>query len=114
MNDKYNRNIRFTKIVSLLIFIMVFTILFCLVLGGVHPFFNNTAEALTSTNINNAVKAGGGTELWNSSTSSFNQTVLKDIIDKIFKQEDPVSFIKDNGKEDYETYGKMLPVRRKR
>jgi len=73
MNDKYNRNIRFTKIVSLLIFIMVFTILFCLVLGGVHPFFNNIAEALTAANVNNAYKPGDGADLWDSTGNAFNR-----------------------------------------
>ncbi|MDE6302532.1 MAG: hypothetical protein K2M36_02965, partial [Clostridia bacterium] len=67
----------------------------------------STAEALT---VASAYKAGGGAELWNASTSSFNPTVLNDIASKIFGGADPVTYIKENGKEDWEKWGKYSTV----
>ena len=61
-----------------------------LILFSVSPVF-----ALTATN-NSAYKAGNGAELWNNDTRTFNQTVLKDIQTKIFGNENPVSYIKEN------------------
>lgn len=61
-----------------------------LILFSISPVF-----ALTATN-NSATKAGGGAELWNNDTRTFNQTVLKDIQTKIFGNENPVSYIKEN------------------
>ena len=110
MYDKHKKNIKYTNITSFLILILVFSLTLCMITwGGGTSRLNNSAEALTSTTVNSAVKAGNGVELWDSSINRFNQIVLKDIIDKIFKQEDPVSFIKNNGKEDYEAYGKKAP-----
>ena len=68
---------------------------------------NNLAQALT--NPTSAYIAGGDEELWNSSTSSFNYTVLNDIKEKIFGTTNPVSYIKTNGAYDWEAFGKNSP-----
>jgi len=80
-----------------LIFLLVFSIAFCLVLGGVYPSLNSPAEALTSTTVNSAYKAGDGEELWDSASSSFNGLVLNDITQKLFGDQDAVEYIKANG-----------------
>ena len=106
IDNKGKRNIKFTNIVSLMVFILVFGYIFCLSLGnGVHSFINNSAQALTPANIDSAILAGNGAELWNSSTSTFNRTVLYDITNKIFGNLDHIEYIKTNGKHDWETYG---------
>ncbi|MDE6302731.1 MAG: hypothetical protein K2M36_03990, partial [Clostridia bacterium] len=69
----------------------------------------NSASALDTANISNIVKAGNFEELWNSSTSTFNTKVLDDIYDKCFGNEDPIQYIKNNGADDYNTYGKNSP-----
>jgi len=106
---KNNRNIKSTKKVSLLIFIIVFSITFCLILGEVYPFFNSTADALNGTNMDNAIKVGDSVSLWDSETSTINKTVFDDLIDKLFNGLDPINYIKSNGTHDYETYGKNSP-----
>ena len=108
MNEKNNGNIKYTKKISLLIFIMVCCLIFCLILGGVHPFFNNIAEALTAANVNNAYKPGDGADLWDSTGNAFNSVVLNDLISNLFGTEDPVDYIKANGADDYQTYGTVL------
>ena len=82
------KNIFGSKTFSICLLALVLVV--ALILFSVSPVF-----ALTATN-NSAYKAGNGAELWNNDTRTFNQTVLKDIQTKIFGNENPVSYIKEN------------------
>lgn len=53
-----------------------------------------SASALNTTTITSATKAGGGAELWDSGSSSFNSEVMDDLLDKLFGDKDPVTYIK--------------------
>ncbi|MDE6302093.1 MAG: hypothetical protein K2M36_00695, partial [Clostridia bacterium] len=90
-------------LVTVLAILLSSTVLFSVVPG-------NSADALTTAQVSSAVKAGGGADLWNSATSTWNATVLSDMVSKIF----PVtttweSYIKNNGSEDYTRVGKNSP-----
>ncbi|MDE6302297.1 MAG: hypothetical protein K2M36_01745, partial [Clostridia bacterium] len=90
-----------TPIVILMTALVI--LLSALVLFSITP--TQSAQALASTA--SAYKAGNGQELYNNGT--FNSDVVNDIREKIFGNEDPVSYIKDNGASDYNTYGKDSP-----
>lgn len=68
----------------------------------------NTAEGLIDTSV--AVKAGNGEDLWNDEENGFNEEVMNDLIDKLFGNVDPASYIIENGSEDYETYGESVKL----
>ncbi len=63
-------------------------------MGGGASRLNNSAEALNSTGLSSAVKAGGGAELWDSSNNSFNKTVFNDLTNKLFGSDNPIDYIK--------------------
>ncbi|MDE6412123.1 MAG: hypothetical protein K2L02_06340, partial [Clostridia bacterium] len=67
-----------------------------------------TADALKSTTINSATKAGGGENLWDG--EDFNGEVMDDLLEKLFGDEDPVEYIRENGAADYNNYGKNSPL----
>ena len=107
--NRYNKNIKFNNIISFLILILVFSFTFCWAFGnGIHPFVNNSAEALVAANVNNAYKPGNGADLWDSAENEFDSGVLSDLIYNLFGNENPVNYIKENGTDDYQTYGKVL------
>ena len=76
--------------------------------GSLFAVFSNKAEALTSSTLTSATKAGGGAELWNSSSKQFNSTVIDDIYAKLFKGADPVTYIKNNGRTEYGITGSYV------
>ena len=74
--------------------------------GGGTSRLNDSAQALS---VSSAYLAGGGAELYDKDTSTFNQAVLDDISKKLFNGVNPKSYIKANGTADYETYGQYSP-----
>ncbi len=105
--NKCSGNKKSTNIISFLILILVFSFTFCWAFGnGVHTFINNSAAALTSANVDNAYKAGGGEEMW--SGTNFNFKVVKDLYDKLFGKEDPIEYIKANGAGEFSATGSYI------
>lgn len=69
--------------------------------------FSEDASALSTTVT--SVKIGNGEELYDRSSGEINRYVADDMTQKLFGGADPVEYIKANGAEDYETYGKNSP-----
>ena len=69
--------------------------------------FPEDASAIMVTT--NAEKIGNGEELYDKSSGEINRYVADDMTQKLFGGADPVEYIKANGAEDYETYGKNSP-----
>ncbi len=107
--NKHNNYKRITNIIiSLSIFILAFYLTLCMITwGGGASRLNNSAEALNSSGLSGAYKAGGGAELW--SSYGFNPFVISDLKTKLFGTEDPVHYIRTNGAGDYNSYGKNSP-----
>ncbi|MDE5788936.1 MAG: hypothetical protein K2H78_00820 [Clostridia bacterium] len=62
---------------------------------------------MTTTTIANAVKAGNLDELWDSTANEFSGAVLEDLEEKLFGDDDPVTYIKANDTE-YSTTGSYV------
>ena len=69
--------------------------------------FSEDASALSTTVT--SVKIGNGEELYDRSSGEINRYVADDMTQKLFGDADPVEYIKTNGAEDWETYGKDSP-----
>jgi len=74
-------------------------------LSGVNISVENLGTADALKTVDNAVQAGGGAEAWDSSAGVFNLDVLLDLKSKIFGTDDPVTYIKTHGADDYTKYG---------
>ncbi len=101
-----NKSVRQKTLIFVIIAVLV--ILSALVVLSVTP--PNEAEALITSDISNAVQAGGGAELWDKNDDSFNPTVLNDMMNKLFGGVNPTTYIKNNGATDWSSYGKNSPT----
>ena len=104
LKNKIKKNIFHNETVLVSILIIVLT-------GALLIFSFKPVFALGSNN--GAVQAGGGAELWNSSTNTFNPNVVNDIKSKLFGTTDPVAYIESNYvKEEYTlSQGKVVPAK---
>ncbi len=91
---------------TLLVAMLIITIVSAVVMLSFNQVF-----ALGSSN--GAVQAGGGAELWNNVTNTFNPNVVNDIKSKLFGTTDPVAYIESNYvKEEYTlSQGKVVPAK---
>ena len=87
LKNKIKKNIFHNETVLVSILIIVLT-------GALLIFSFKPVFALGSNN--GAVQAGGGAELWNSSTNTFNPNVINDIKAKLFGTTNPVDYINSN------------------
>ena len=87
LKNKIKKNIFHNKTVLVSILIIVLT-------GALLIFSFKPVFALGSNN--GAIQAGGGAELWNSSTNTFNPNVINDIKAKLFGTTNPVDYINSN------------------
>ena len=87
LNNKIKKNIFHNETVLVSILIIVLT-------GALLIFSFKPVFALGSNN--GAVQAGGGAELWNSSTNTFSPNVINDIKAKLFGTTNPVDYINSN------------------
>ncbi len=87
LKNKIKKNIFHNETVLVSILIIVLT-------GALLIFSFKPVFALGSNN--GAVQAGGGAELWNSSTNTFSPNVINDIKAKLFGTTNPVDYINSN------------------
>ncbi|MDE6565830.1 MAG: hypothetical protein K2L47_02045, partial [Clostridia bacterium] len=76
--------------------------------SAIVSIFVSPNEVLALTSTSSAVKAGNGAELWNSESSTFNNVVINDLVDKLFGNEDPVEYIKKS--KDTQTDSYVVPA----
>ncbi len=93
LKSKNLNNIFNSKTLSVILLILFFAV--ALLVFSIKPVF-------ALENSNGAVQAGGGAELWNNVTNTFNPNVVNDIKSKLFGTTDSVAYIESNyGKEEY-------------
>ncbi len=104
LKTKSKSNVILSK--TLLVAMLIITIVSAVVMLSFNQVF-----ALGSSN--GAVQAGGGAELWNNVTNTFNPNVVNDIKSKLFGTTDPVAYIESNYvKEEYTlSQGKVVPAK---
>ena len=104
LKTKSKSNVILSK--TLLVAMLIITIVSAVVMLSLNQVF-----ALGSSN--GAVQAGGGAELWNNVTNTFNPNVVNDIKSKLFGTTDPVAYIESNYvKEEYTlSQGKVVPAK---
>ena len=104
LKTKSKSNVILSK--TLLVAMLIITIASAVVMLSFNQVF-----ALGSSN--GAVQAGGGAELWNNVTNTFNPNVVNDIKSKLFGTTDPVAYIESNYvKEEYTlSQGKVVPAK---
>ncbi len=56
-----------------------------------------------------ATQIGGGAELYDRDSGDFNGDVVSDLVEQLFGDANPVEYIKTNGTDDWEKYGKNSP-----
>ena len=94
--------VRKRKINLIAITVLIFAIALT---SAILTFDNRTALSLTSTDMSSATKVGNGNEFYNATEGKFDGTVTSDLMSKLFGSvSDPVAYIKDAGKNDYEKY----------
>ena len=69
--------------------------------------FPDRVSALTDTS--SATHIGGGAELYDRDSGDFDGNVMGDLVEQLFGDANPVEYIKTNGTDDWEKYGKNSP-----
>ena len=69
-------------------------VIIVLLSSAITSIFIYPKQALALTSTNSAVKAGGGIDLWDNSTNSFNSYVVADLAKKLFGNENPIKYTK--------------------
>ena len=76
--------------------IIVIVVLIMLLLCSISTFFFSPNKVFALTNTGSAVQVGNGSELYNETTGTFNNLVIKDLQNKLFKDIDnPINYIKN-------------------
>ena len=89
----------------------ILTPIFCVsLLGGAVFSFSEITTASALTNTANAIKAGNLDDLWDSTNNIFKGSVLEDLEEKLFGDDDPVEFIKANDTEFSTTGSYVVPA----
>ncbi len=76
------------------LFIAMLIVIIVLLSSAITSIFIYPKQALALTSTNSAVKAGGGIDLWDNSTNSFNSYVVADLAKKLFGNENPIKYTK--------------------
>ena len=91
---------------TMLVFALVLLFAIAILIYALQPVF-----ALTTSN--GAVQAGGGADLWNNVTNTFNPNVVNDIKSKLFGTINPATYVENNyDKEEFNlSKGKVVTAR---
>lgn len=80
--------LRFNFVVNIIVVLIV--LLFC----SIMTIFISPNKVFAHSNIGSAVNVGGGAELWNDSSNSFDNYVVADLANKLFGDKNPIKYIK--------------------
>ena len=86
------------------LFIVMLTFMIVLFSSMVVSTFVSPNKAFALSNLSAAIQVGGGAELWDSSTQSFDTDVVKDLKEKLFGNKNPIKYIQSRKDPYLDTY----------
>ncbi len=86
------------------LFIVMLTFMIVLFSSMIVSTLVSPNKAFALSNLSAAIQVGGGAELWDSSTQSFDTDVVKDLKEKLFGNKNPIKYIQSRKDPYLDTY----------